>query len=267
MKKRKFIIILISILLSGIAATLAVANTPTLKNWLGLQAPEAPAKDPGEKKDPVQEALLKEMSALLQPFDTTNTSYYVGGLLSAIDRTDSAHALNDLTYRYAKWGQEIYVKTGQTEMLNGNELYLFIDHAAKKILVGAKKILSQQPGLPIERLYKYIRNEGFTVEKKSEGGTMMNIGVVNPTHLTLKGISLSYDSVSREVKEILIRQAEVSDHMNEHKEKWIKLNLREWNDNPERGAYPDVQNYIERKNGHWQGIARYNDYELIDQSK
>ena len=268
MKIRKRIVLLLSIILPGAIAMLTVANTPKLRSWLGLKVEQTMKEElyDGGKKDQVQEALLKEMSDLLVPFDTTNTSFNIGGLFSAIDRTDSVHALTDLKYSYAKWGQELYVRMGETEMVNGRDQYLFIDHTAKKILLAPQKILSPQPGLPIDQLYKHIRSEGFTVEKKAEQGSMMNIRIINPTHISLKSISLSYDSVSREVKKIVIRQAEVADHMNEDKEKWITLDIRQWNDDPERNTYPAVDNFIEKHNGRWQSKVKYKDYELIDQS-
>lgn len=267
MKIRKSIIMLLFAILAGTIAMLAVANTPAIKNWLGLKHDLATEEDDrAGKKDPVQEALLKEMSGLLSPFDTANISFYVGGLLSAIDRTDSAHALTDLTYHYGKWGQELYVRMGETEMINGNGYYLFLDHKAKRLLLSPQKTLEQQSVLPIDQLYKYIRGEGFTVEKKSGPGKMNTIRIINPTHISLKGISLSYDSVSRQVKKIVIRQADIADHMNEHMEKWITLDINQWNDDPERNNYPDIDHFIEKINGNWQCKAPYKDYELTDQS-
>lgn len=266
MKIRKKITILASVLLLLGIAALAVAKTPSLRLWVGLAPATVQEENPADKKDPIQEALLEELSGLLKRYDTTNSNYYLAGTLSAIDRADSIHAMNDLTYKMGKWDHDLYVMTGPTELINDTVHYLYVDHAVKKILLAPAKKYYQQPGLPLDELYKHIRSEGFTVEKKPESGTMLNIGIVSPTHISMKGMSVSYDSVTRDVKTIRLRQAEVSDHMNEHKEKWITLKIKEWNDEPERKNYPEIGKFIERRNGRWQCTAPYNGYELIDQS-
>lgn len=265
MKIRKNITILVSVGLLAVIAGFAVANTPGLRSWAGFPPATVNEEDAG-KKDPVQEALLNELSGLLKRYDTTNSSYYLSGTLSAIDRADSAHALQGVTYKMGKWGRGLYVMTGPTEMINDSIHYLYVDHSVKKILLAPAKEYYQQPGLPLDELYKHIRSEGFTVEKKPEGGTMLNIGIISPDHISMKGMAISYDSVSRDVKKIFLRQAEVSDHMNEHKEKWITLNIREWNEDPERKNYPLLSQFVERREGRWQCTSRYKDYELMDQS-
>lgn len=261
---KKNILMLTGALLLGAAAMLAVANTSTIKEWLGVQ-PEQPSETAsGGKKDPVQIALLNEMSTLLKQYDTTNTSYYLGGNLTATDRSDSANALKNITYKIGKWDQQLYSRIGETETINNKEVYLYIDHAAKKIMLSKHKTVVQQGGLSFDKLYEYVRGEGFLLNKKTEGN-LLRIGILNPNHLSLKGISIAYDSVTRQVRNIKIRQADVTDHMNENKEKWISLDITEWNEDPDPVIYLNERKFIVKKNGQWQCTAAFQDYELINQ--
>jgi hypothetical protein len=200
----------------------------------------------------------------LKPYDSTNISYYLGGSLTAIDRTDSANALKNITYKAGKWGQQLYTRIGQTEMINNSEYYLFVDHAVKKIMFSKHKVLVQLPGLPFDKLFEYVRGEGFHLEKKAEG-KFIRIGIYNPDHLSLKGVSIAFDSVSRQVKHISIRQADVTDHMNEHMEKLVSLDITEWNEDPDPEKYLNERKFIEKRNGQWQCSSAFKDYELINQ--
>ncbi|WP_205509786.1 hypothetical protein [Longitalea arenae] len=248
-----------------VMVVIAVANTSNVKKWWfklpGSENKVADSKQP----DPAQVAMMNELMAWLKPFDSTNTSYYLNGSLTAIDRTDSAHAMNDVAYTVCKNGEQFYLRIGLTETVNSENNYLFVDHAIKKMLISKAKKAFQAPGLPVNELYEYINSEGFTFSKESSNNRYSTITLLNPNHISCKELTVQYDSVVKHVKKIFIRQAEVTDPMNVDKEKWITLAVKDWNDDPEAGKYLGLHKFVQKKNDEWRAAPGFIDYELINQ--
>ena len=259
-KMRLLLFVMVPLIIGAIAA----ANTAGIKKWWAPQ-PQAGNTSTGNEKDPQQQALMNELMAWLKPFDTTNTSYFLNGLLTAVDKTDSANAMNDVTYTVCKYGNRFYLRIGQTETINNDEHYFFIDHAAQKMLVGKVREVVQSPGLPVNQLFDYINSEGYQFTKTTSNSRLSTITMLNPEHISYKELSVQYDSVAKQVKKIFMRQADVTDPMNLDKEKWITLVIKDWNDNPDATQYLDLQKFIRKKNDEWVSAPAYQDYELINQ--
>jgi hypothetical protein len=248
-----------------ITAAIAAANAAALKKWLGDRSDSRVATVNKKVKDPAQEAMMNELLAWLKPFDSSNTSYYLNGQLTAIDKIDSANALNEVVYTVCKNGEQLYLRIGQTEMINNTHNYLYVDHAVKKMLISQQRQLTQAPGLPVNELFEYITSEGFQFSKQRSDNRYTTITILNPKHISYKELSVQYDSVAKQVKKIFIRQAEVTDPMNADKEKWITLAIKDWNDDPDPSQYLGLQKYVQKKQDQWVPASGFQDYELINQ--
>lgn len=267
MSTSKKIRILLLITLPVIAGAIAVANTTGIKKWLDRQPETGSAAEEAanKKKDAAQVALMNEMLSWLKPFDTTNTSYYLNGLLTALDKTDSANAMIDVAYTVCKNGKQFYLQMGKTETINNDENYFFVDHAAQKMMLAKAKVVVQSPGLPVSELYDYIRSEGYVFTKETGNNRLSTIIMQNPNHISYKELSVQYDSVSRQVKKIFMRQSDVTDPMNADKEKWITLVVKDWNDDPDAGQYLSIHKFVQKKQDEWAIAPAYHDYDLINQ--
>lgn len=261
--KKIQLFLFVSVLL--IVGVIAVANTTSLKKWWNRQPETNNMSTGNQKPDPAQVAMMNELMAWLKPFDSSNTSYYLNGLLTAVDRIDSAHALDDVAYTVCRNGEQFYLRIGQTEAVNSDTNYLFVDHAAQKMLIGQSRKIVQSPGMPVNELYDFINSEGFVFSKATGNSRNSIITLLNPNHISYKQLSVQYDSVAKQVKKIFIRQAEVTDPMNADKEKWITLVVKDWNDDPETGKYLGLQKFIQKKQDEWVPAPGYQDYELINQ--
>ena len=260
-KKIQWLLIVPGLLVLG---AIAVANTTGLKKW--WNKPETSNEATGNNKpDPAQVSMMNELLTWLQPFDSSNISYYLNGSLTAIDRIDSANALKDVPYIMCKNGQQFYLRIGQTETINNESNYLFIDHAVKKMLVGEARKIVQAPGIPVNELYDYIKSEGFAFSKTVSNNRLSTITMLNPNHISYKELSVQYDSARKQVRKLFIRQAEVTDPMNADKEKWLTLNVKDWNDDPETAKYMGLQKFIQKKQDEWVSAHGYENYELIKQ--
>jgi hypothetical protein len=119
--------------------------------------------------------------------------------------------------------------------------------------------------LPVNELFDYIRSEGYVFKKETGNNRVFTISMQNPRHISYKELSVQYDSVSRQVKKIFMRQADVTDPMNADNEKWITLVIKDWNDDPDAMQYLNVQKFVHKKSGEWVSAPAYHDYELINQ--
>jgi hypothetical protein len=261
--RKIYLLFFVSVL--TVIVAMAVANTSNVKKWWFKQPESKNMVADKPQPDPMQVAMMNELMAWLKPFDSTNTSYFINGSLTAVDRADSAHAMNELAYTVCKNGEQFYLRIGQTETVNNENNYLFVDHAIKKMLISKAKKAFQAPGLPVNDLYEYINSEGFTFSKKFSNNRYSTISLLNPNHISCKELSVQYDSVAKQVKKIFIRQAEVTDPMNADKEKWITLVVKDWNDDPEPGKYLGLQKYVQKKNDEWLAAPGFPGYELINQ--
>lgn len=264
MRTTKTMRLLLFVMVPLVVTAFAVANTTTIKKWF-IRQPETATVADNNQKDPVQEALMNEMMAWLKPFDTTNASYYLNGFLTAVDKTDSANAMLDIPYTVCKDGKQLYLRIGQTETINNNEHYFFIDHAVHKMLLSGAREITQAPGMPVNELYKYIMSEGFSFSKTTVNSRATTITVENPAHISYKELSVQYDSVARKVSKIFMRQADVSDPLNPEKEKWITLVVKDWNDSPDTRQYLDLRQFVQKKQQEWVPASAYEGYELIKQ--
>lgn len=261
--KKTYLLLTVAVL--TITGALAVANTTVLKTWLGNQSASEDATTNEKGKDPAQIAMMNELLAWLKPFDSSNTSYYLNGQLTAIDKVDSANALREVAYTVCKNGAQVYLRMGNTEMINNEHNYLFIDHAVKKMLISNAQKVMQAPGLPVNELFTYVTSEGFSFSKTINDNRSATITVLNPKHISYKELSVQYDSVAKQVKKIFIRQAEVTDPMNADKEKWITLAVKDWNDDPETSKYLGLQKFVQKKEDVWAPAPGFQGYEIINQ--
>lgn len=260
---KKYLLLFVLVLTIMVAVT--VANTTGIKNWWSKQQVTEDTAAENKKPDPAQVAMMNELLAWLKPFDSTNVSYYLDGSLTAVDKVDSANAMVEVPYTVCKNGKQFYLKVGQTETINTDQQYLFIDHAVKKMLSGHARTVVQSPGMPINELFEFIASEGFAFSKTTSNNRYSIIRVLNPNHISYKEFSVQYDSVARQVKKLFIRQAEVTDPMNADKEKWITLVVKEFNDDPQAGKYLGVQKFIQKKQDEWAPAPGFVEYELINQ--
>ncbi|NII25344.1 hypothetical protein HB364_09645 [Pseudoflavitalea sp. X16] len=248
-----------------VVTSLVLANTTAIKNkkwWNKTQAPQQAVESERGKKDPAQFALLAELAGWLKPFDSTNTAYAYEALLTAIDKTDSAHAMTNVDYRFRKNRQQFYLRVGRQETINTDQFYLVADHDAQRIILRAAKHVAQVPGIQLNALYNYLRGEGYTLKKKTENGLPV-IAMSNPYHISCKEFTVQYDSAVRQVKKIFFRQADIADHMDPSLEKWVTLVFKKWDDDPESRQFPRIQDFVTSRQGKWISTPAYQDYELM----
>jgi len=260
MQMQKQIRILVLSAGSLVIFMLAWANK---KNFTWLSSPAQTKQVEKDKYDPIQASLLGELSTLLSRFDSTNYSYWIEGSFTAIDRTDSAHAMRNVPYEFFKVGSAFHYLLGKTETISTQDICLYVDHDARKMLVTPAKNTFQPGGLQFKDLYRLVTEEGFTLSKIKESGSTL-ISVKNETHLSCKELSITYDSLTSNIHKIFMRLPDITDNLDPEKETWITLVIRKWDDDPNPKSFVQKNQFVKKdENGNWIAVPAYAEYDVI----
>ncbi|HEY0679883.1 MAG TPA: hypothetical protein VGD17_16480 [Chitinophagaceae bacterium] len=240
---------------------IAFGNIQPIKEFFGNRTDKVDS--PG-KKDPVQEALIREFQELLGQFDTTHKNYSMTATFSALDKTDPEHALNDIPYAFHRHDNDFYFRFGGTETLNTGSASVYVDHNAKTIVVGQPKRVVQPGMLPFNELYEVLRSEEYVLAKseRTENGLSV-LTMKNETHLSCKEMQLHYEPVNRTVKIITVRIPDISDHLDETKEKNIILHIRSYRKIDDKPLPASLDKFVQNVNGEWKQGTEFKNYELI----
>lgn len=241
--------------------TWLLANTPAVKSWRTKETAPIQTAMTGVP-DAGQLALLEEMTTWLKPFDSSNVNCYYDALLTAIDKTDSVHAMINVPYRYARKGASYYFSVGQTENLNIPECYLLADHKAKKILLSRTRNVLHAGMTDLPQLFNFIKGEGYVMKKQHQNG-LVTISMLSPNNINVKEFSVAYDSVSATVKRIFVRQSDIADHLNSDLDKLVTLNFNQISNTIVPDSCFKRQKFVTGGQDQWQCAPAISDYELI----
>jgi len=261
MQIQKKLRILLLITGSLVMVTLAWAGKKNISAWLG--SPNQTKQSEKEKYDPVQAALLDELSNLLTRFDSSNYTYALEGSLTVIDRKDSANAMENLPYKFYKDGARFYYRLGRTETISTDQLCLYVDHDAKRILITPAKTILQPAVMPFKELYNHVKEEGFNLSK-SIGSASALISVKNETHMSCKELSISYDTATKNIHRIFMRLPDIIDNLDSKKETWITLVIKRWEEDPDPRSFIQQNQFIKKdEHGNWIPVPAYADFDVV----
>jgi len=263
MKKRT--VIFVFLMASLVITSVVLANSKPLKRWwYREQAMEQPPVLSQEQiiEDPAQRSLLQELSGWMQPFEASNATYYFEASLTAIDLTDTAHALINIPYTYLKQGDQFYLRNGKTETINTKEHCLQIDHEAQRMVLTGNKLSGQSSVSPISDGYKRLKEDGYAISKKV-AGRMVSISLVSPRHIACREFIAQYDSASKSLKKVYFRQPDLSAPLDTTLDKTVSMTIHKWNDKPEPDRLLQVKKYINRTQQGWEPVKAFRQYALI----
>ncbi|WP_276480270.1 hypothetical protein [Paraflavitalea pollutisoli] len=259
MKRGIFKMILLVVAVIG--TTWLLANRIVIKNWK-KEEPKPKQAERTETPDPAQLAMLDEMTQWLRPFDSLNVNCYYDARLTAIDKMDSAHAMINVPFRYARKGANCYFRIDQTENLFSKDGYMLVDHNARKILVTPPRSV-MRGGMPdLRQLFKTITAEGYTM-KKDRQGAAMTISMLSPNNINFKEFSVTYDSVVNRITKIFLRQSELSDPLNTEADKLMTIEFAQLSNVSIPDSCFRQQKFVVKNKDQWQCSTAYSEYELV----
>lgn len=250
------------------AAALAVLIVVSFAGWSvqKLLRPHAAAPKvvkqntvPQKQYDPL---VLKKLIAVLKGAAVNDKPYTIAGVMSAIDNADTTQKARNVNFLFSKNGNDCYYKVKDMEMLNAGEIYLFVDHVNKRmVLQGHKDINMPAPG-NLDNIAEMLKSEQYNLIDKHEGPNE-TIALVDEQHLTCKEYRVTYDTVSLKINRIYVRMPQVTDVTNKKKDKSVDLRIGLFTTEAHPESYLDPRKLVKLENGRWSVTKAYADYQLI----
>jgi hypothetical protein len=255
------VLVLGTVLLMGTGTLLALSARQLFSHHQA--APNhKPMVDTIAQKISYDTALLKKFRTVCRSFDVKKEVFTYSGTVSIHDGADTANNVQGLTFFYSRKGNDYYYKNGNTETLNAEGVYLYIERDHKRVLISGQKQVPA-PALPdMGDITEKMRSEHYRLTDK-RSGAYETIALINEHHITCKEYAVTFDTVYRKMKNISMRLSCFADPLNKTKEKVVNMTINDYRNTADIGSFPDKHRVIAKENGKCQLSPLYSNYELI----
>lgn len=213
-----------------------------------------------EEYDP---AVLEKFSKVCAKLNPEGNEFFISGIINSVNGADSLENVINQQYIFSKKGTSFYSRFGETETINGNGTYVFVDHILKKVMVGNEKKVVANAGLPdLSTLIKNLKGEGYQLEDEKIGTQLETIKVVNDYHITCKQYSISFNPENLTPKQITMRLSNVNEPEDKKKDKSITIDILKCHDKIDNNIY-GPEKIVRKKSASWVLAPGYEGYELI----
>ncbi|HMI03907.1 MAG TPA: hypothetical protein VK541_15585 [Pedobacter sp.] len=208
------------------------------------------------------EKVLGKLKIVCNKLDMSGKEFFISGSISSDDGADSIQKIVDADYVLSRKDQNYYCRFGNTETINTPEMYLFVDHGIRKIMVSASKRITTSSNLPdLSSLVKNLRGENYEVIDEVTGDTE-HISLVNENHITCMLYKLSFNAKNLRPERIYLKLRDGQEPDNKLMNKTLEIKIKEC------GQYSDDKkyntNHILKRNGSaWETSPVCKGYELI----
>jgi len=208
-------------------------------------------------------ALFDKFEQLSRKYDTIKQNYTVKGFITMIDKADTTTQMKNVDFVLCKKGNALYYKLGTTETINEDGVYLYIDHAGKRILVTQQKQIGNADAMQnLTRIAATLKSEYYNMTGSVKNG-IQTISFTNEHHITCKQYTVSYDTLNNEIKHIYTRLTNFRDPLNKNKDKIMDMYLSEWDDKALITTYTLPGEIVKSEGKKWKKTKAYENYELI----
>lgn len=253
-----------------IAGILLVMMTASLLTWAiqkkYFNAPKRAVKVLADSipKDPVyNKALLAKFQALCKKYDTVQQNYTLEGVMNIENKADTAGRMSNVDFLCCREGNAFYYRLGQTETINANGLYLYIDNQAKTILISAQKTVLEKNGpKAFAQLGASLKGEYYQLLSQTNGASQ-TITLLNEQHVSCKQYSVTFDTLNLKMKRIYVRLSNAQEPLRKDNEQVIDVSVSRWDDTADIRKYVSKAGIVKRVGEEWKLAEKYADYNLI----
>lgn len=206
--------------------------------------------------------LLKQFESVCKEMDESQNKIAFSGTLYMEDKADTLNKPQAMPVTLCRVGKEIYYKIGDTEMLNSDDYYLFIDHGARKILLSEPKQLLAASVMDIRKMKDALRSEDYEL-KGSIQGSNTTISLINENHITCKEYAITFDTATHAVNKFFMRFTNTEDPLGKNNEKIVELKITDRDVNPDIKKYLNDRTPVIRDGTELKLKKEYIDYKLI----
>lgn len=219
---------------------------------------QQPAK---ETNDAVIYRQLEQLARQMDPGAKNST---LSGTLRITQLGAGLKAQPAVPVLFSKKGGAFYYRLGETETLNADGIYIYIDHKLKQVLVAnQKKIEKGDQVTAIADMAARIREEDYRPIAE-EKDNIRTLRFINDQHPSCKEYAIAYNKQTMAIKSIFIRLADPYNPQSVVTGQTVDLRVKSWKKEAVISAYLKADDVL-RRNGHaWRLINNYKNYRLIE---
>ncbi len=221
------------------------------------------AKIVKRKEIAIDTVVLSRAKRALIALDLDRKECLVAGIINSVNRADKDDLIKDVPYLYSKNGDDFYYRLGETETVNANGLYIYIDHGGKKILVSDQRKISDGPQQSnLAGMLDELVVDEYKVNCRKQGSIQV-LNLLNENDLNIKEYTLHFDTLSLKPQKVHIRIANPDDPTGTNNEQIMDVRFTELSNHSEIERY--IGRHIVRKEGtHFRPVGEFKAYELIE---
>jgi hypothetical protein len=190
--------------------------------------------------------------------------YTIGGLINLTDPVHPEQSIKNAPFLFCKQGDQFYYRLGTTETINGRELYLYIDHQTKNIMLSPRKEVMYDPSpvKPID-LGEAIRSEHYSLGS-AVNGPLETLTLLNERHISCKQYSVTFNREGLNITRLFMRLTYLREPMRRDKETTVDVRITRWEQTADISKYPNAGSVLVKVHGRWQGNGELKNYRVIE---
>lgn len=206
--------------------------------------------------------MLKKFKAISESLNIKDKACTYSGVINIVNKADTTQTVKNVRFLFCKRDQNCYYRMGNTETLNNNGIYLYVDHDHKKVIVGPQKSLSMPDIAGSANLKDNLTGENYALTCKSSG-EKQTLTLLNEKHITCKEYAITYDTVTRKVNRIFARMSNFNEPLNKAKERLVDVLFNDWQYQANVNNYLDPKTVLAQYGNEIKLVGIYKTYELI----
>lgn len=205
---------------------------------------------------------LKTFKKLCDQIKDCRGDYTLAGVINIANPTNPALEIKNVVFLFSKHGDQFYYRLGTTETINGQGVYLYIDHQNKNIMMSAQKQVNydQGPLKPIN-VDETLRSEHYALTSLIRGDNQ-TISLVNEHHISCKQYAITFDKNTLKIKRLFMRLTDVRDPSNRNTEEVVDVHISQWDRSAALGNYLTKDKVIRTIGGKTRVTESFKNYRL-----
>jgi len=208
-------------------------------------------------------ALLARFEAVCKEIGNIKGSYTLGGVMSVDDKANAGNKMQNVQFLFCKQGDDFYYQLGTTATLNGQGVYLYINHQTKRVIVSQQKQTIYDMGFKqFSDMAANIASEHYKLVSKITGDEQ-TISLINEQHISCKQYSVSFNRHNMKIRRLYMRLSNPVDPLRTDNEKIVDVSISKWDSTADLSKYLSKNRVIKNINGGWKTVNEFKNYQLI----
>lgn len=231
MKRNLFLLftLIIAAAITWKVVALPGKKEPTTADIVLTVEDESTEAEASEEEPAAEEKeILATLQQLFDGFGDSSSYSYARFLYNYKDPADSTANMSNTEMSYCVKRDSMFYETDDIVIANTNTAYVNVLKEQKRIVVAPSKTSGELPEMPLKKVAKFYRSNGYTMEKTQTDSAVARIRIYNANHLNCKEMIIDYNPVTMKPVAVKYVLTDIDDPFNDRMDKIMRLQITEW---------------------------------------